>query len=126
MESWAHTSSYQGGTELLRVPAERLVYVEADGNYSIVVTQDGRRAMVSFQLGQIEDMIAGQLGDEGAQFVRLGRGLIINTEFVYSIDISKQAVVLSDCHRFRQELTASREVLIKLKAYIDATVHNYE
>ena len=114
------------GTELLRVPAERLVYVEADGNYSIVVTQDGQRAMVSFQLGQIEDLIADQLGDEGAHFVRLGRGVIINTDFVYSIDISKQRVFLSDCHRFHQELTASREVLIKLKAYIDATVQNYE
>lgn len=114
------------GTELLRVPAERLVYVEADGNYSIVVTQDGRRAMVSFQLGQIEDLIADRLGDEGVQFVRLGRGLIINTEFVYSIDISKQTVVLSDCHKFYQELTASREVLVKLKVYIDATTKNYE
>jgi len=114
------------GTELLRVPADRLIYIEADGNYSHVVTQDGRRAMVSFQLGQIEDLIDQQLGDAGSRFSRVGRGLIINMDYIYSIDISKQSVVLSDCLRFRHELTASREVLIKLKAYVDAMTQNYE
>jgi DNA-binding LytR/AlgR family response regulator len=114
------------GTELLRVPADRLIYIEADGNYSHVVTQDGRRAMVSFQLGQIEDLIDQQLGDAGSRFSRVGRGLIINMDYIYSIDISKQSVVLSDCLRFRHELTASREVLIKLKAYVDAMTQKYE
>lgn len=114
------------GTELLRVPAERLIYIAADGNYSYVVTQDGRKAMVSFQLGQIEDMIDEQLGEAGSRFSRMGRGLIINMDYVYSIDISKQTVVLSDCLHFRHELSASREVLIKLKAYIDAMTHHYE
>lgn len=114
------------GTELLRIPAERLVYIEADGNYSHVVTQDGRKAMVSFQLGQIEDLIDNQLGEDGSRFSRVGRGLIINMDFVYSIDISKQTLVLSDCLNFRQELSASREVLIKLKSYIDAMTQKYE
>lgn len=114
------------GTELLRVPAERLIYIAADGNYSYVVTQDGRKAMVSFQLGQIEDMIDEQLGEAGSRFSRMGRGLIINMDYVYSIDISKQTVVLSDCLHFRHELSASREVLIKLKAYIDVMTQQYE
>lgn len=114
------------GTELLRVPAERLIYIAADGNYSYVVTQDGRKAMVSFQLGQIEDLIDQQLGDAGSRFSRVGRGLIINMDFIYSIDISKQSIILSDCLHFRHELSASREVLIKLKAYIDAMTQNYE
>lgn len=114
------------GTELLRIPAERLVYIEADGNYSHVVAQDGRKAMVSFQLGQIEDLIDNQLGEDGSRFSRVGRGLIINMDFVYSIDISKQTLILSDCLNFRQELSASREVLIKLKSYIDAMTQKYE
>lgn len=108
------------GTELLRVQSERLVYVSSEGNYSYVVTQDNRKAMVSFQLGQIEDLIGDQLGDAGGNFVRLGRGLIINTDFVYSIDIATQKLVLSDCAGCWHELTASRDVLIKLKAYIEA------
>lgn len=112
------------GTELIRIPAHRLVYISADGNYSEVVTQDNRKRIVSFQLGQIEDMIADQLGDDGSNFSRLGRGLIINMDFVYWVDIAKQQLILSDCAGCYHELTASREVLIKLKAYIDAIEKN--
>lgn len=112
------------GTELIRIPAHRLVFISADGNYSEVVTQDNRKRIVSFQLGQIEDMIGDQLGDDGSNFIRLGRGLIINLDFVYWVDVTKQTLVLSDCASCYHELSASREVLIKLKAYIDAIVNN--
>ncbi len=112
------------GSELLRIPSDRLVYVEAEGNYSNVVTQDNKVAMVSFQLGQMEDLIGNQLGDAGNNFLRLGRGLIINQDFVYSIDVTRQRLVLSDCNGCYHELSASREVLTKLKAYIDVMVRN--
>lgn len=112
------------GTELLRIPVSRLVYISADGNYSEVVTQDNRKRIVSYQLGQIEDMIGDQLGDEGSNFIRLGRGLIINLDFVYWVDVTKQELILSDCAGCYHELSASREVLIKLKAYIDALIKN--
>ena len=112
------------GTELLRVPSDRLVYISADGYYSNIVTQDNHSKMVSFQLGQLEDLIGDQLGDAGNHFIRLGRGLIINLDFVYSIDIAKQQLILSDCLDCYHELSASREVLIKLKAYLDALIQN--
>ena len=99
------------------------MYISAEGNYSHVVTQDNRRTMVSFQLGQLEDIIGDQLGDSGGNFVRLGRGLIINTHFVFSVDIAAQRLVLSDCAGCWHELSASRDVLVKLKAYVEAT-HN--
>ena len=109
---------------MLRIPAHRLVFISADGNYSEVVTQDNRKRIVSFQLGQIEDMIGDLLGDDGSNFIRLGRGLIINLDFVYWVDVTKQTLILSDCAGCYHELSASREVLIKLKAYIDAIVKN--
>ena len=108
------------GTELLRVPADRLMYISSDGNYSNVVTLDGRTRLVSLQLGQIEDLIGEQMGDGGENFLRLGRSLIINIDYIYLIDVAKQQLVLSDCNGSWHELTASREVLIKLKAYIEA------
>ena len=107
------------GTEFLRIPADHLVFISADGNYSNVVTRDGKSALVSFQLGQVEDLIADQLGDGGGQFIRLGRGLIINIHFVYRIDIATQQLVLYDCNGCYHEQSASREVLIKLKAYME-------
>lgn len=107
-------------TELLRIHPDRLIYISSDGNYSNVVTLDNRSRLVTYQLGQIEDMIGEQLGDEGSIFLRLGRALIINTNYIHFIDISKQQIILSDCAGCYHELSASREVLIKLKAYIES------
>ena len=108
------------GTELLRVRADRLMYVSSDGNYSHVVTLDGRKRIVSLQLGQIEDLIGDQLGDEmEGRFLRLGRGLIVNLDYVYFIDIARQQLILSDCAGSYHELSASREVLQKLKLYLE-------
>lgn len=108
------------GTELLRIPQDCLMYVSSDGNYSNVVTLDGRVRLVCLQLGQIEDIIGEQLGDTGGNFLRLGRSLIINTDYIYLIDIARQELVLSDCKGSWHELTASREVLSKLKAYTES------
>ena len=108
------------GTELLRIPSRRLVFISSEGNYSNVVTLDNRKRLVTYQLGQLEDMIADQLGDKGFNFLRLGRSLIINTDYIYVIDIAKQQLILSDCAGCYHELSASREVLIKLKAYIES------
>lgn len=107
------------GAELLRIPSERLMYVSSDGNYSNVFTQDGRCRLVCLQLGQIEDMIGNQLGETGGNFVRIGRSLIINTDYIFFIDTTKQQLILSDCNGSWHELTASREVLNRLKIYIE-------
>lgn len=107
-------------TELLRVPIDCLMYIESDGNYSYVVTRDGRRSLVATQLGQIEDSLAEQLGEDTASsIVRLGRSLIINCKYVNIIDITKQKLVLSDCTGSWHELSASRVVLTQLKTLIE-------
>ena len=108
------------GTELVRVPADCLMYVSSDGNYSNLVTSDGRSRIVTFQLGQIEDVINDKLGDDGMIVLRLGRSLIINTEYIYLVDVAKQLLILSDFHGSFHELSASKEVLAKLKAYIES------
>ena len=110
------------GTELLRVPLGSLMYVSADGNYSLVVTRDSHKTLMSLQLGQIETLISEQLGSSASIFIRAGRCLIINTDYINYIDISKQLLVLSDCDGSRHELSASREVLVKLKEYVESTV----
>ena len=108
------------GTEFLRVPQDKLVYISSEGNYSNVVTVDNRQRLVTFQLGQLEGMIGEQLGEKGSHFLRIGRSLIINIDYIYLIDVSKQQLALSDCAGCYHELSASREVLIKLKAYMES------
>ncbi len=110
------------GTELLRIPASCLMFVSSDGNYSNITTEDGRTKLVTLQLGQIEDILQEQLSDADSNFLRLGRSLIINTNYIYFIDTSKQELVLSNCRGSYHVLSASREVLIKLKAYMETTI----
>ena len=111
------------GTELHRFPLDALICVSADGNYSNAMTLDGRETLVCLQLGQIEDLMAKQLGSGIRNFVRLGRGLIINLDYINHIDISKQKLIMSDCRGLRKELSASRDALIKLKDLMEQTLN---
>lgn len=115
---------FSKGTELLRVPLDRLMYISSDGNYSNVVTQDGRKRLIGIQLGQIEDILEAQFGNSISNIIRLGRSLIINTDYIYFIDTTKQLLIMSDCAGSLHELTASRESLITLKAYFDELINN--
>ena len=47
--------------ELLRVAATHIIYISSDGNYSNLLISGGEIRMVSFQLGQLEEMIQKQL-----------------------------------------------------------------
>lgn len=107
------------GSELVRVPLHNLVFIQASANYSELVTVNGKRTLVSFQLGQIEDLIEEQLGEDKGDFLRIGRGLIINSTYIFHIDVTRQKLVLSDGDRCWFELNASKEVLGKLKTWIE-------
>ena len=111
------------GTELHRFPLDALICVSADGNYSLFVTQDGRETLICLQLGQVEEMMHDQLGPSGDRYIRIGRGVIINIDYLHHIDISKQKLVMSDCKALRKEFSASRDALIKLKDYVEQTIN---
>jgi DNA-binding LytR/AlgR family response regulator len=75
--------------------------------------------MVSYQLGQIEKMIASQLGRDADIFVRIGKSLIINRLYIYYIDITKQRLILSDLKSISHTVSASKEALKQLKELIE-------
>ena len=105
--------------DLVRVLPDRIVYISSDGNYSTLVQADGETRVLTFQLGQIEKLMATQLGSGGNCFIRIGKGLIINRSYIYYINIQKQRLVLSDVADVNHTLTASREALKQLKDLIE-------
>ncbi|WP_148467975.1 LytTR family DNA-binding domain-containing protein [Alistipes sp.] len=105
--------------DLVRIAPDRIVYISSDGNYSTLVQADGEMRMLSFQLGQIEKMIASQLGSDGNSFIRIGKSLIINRSYIYYINVPKQKLVLSDVTTFSHTVTASREALKQLKELLE-------
>ena len=107
------------GNDLIRIATSKVVYLSSDGNYSTLVQSDGEVRLLTYQLGQIERMIANQLNGEEDTFIRIGKCLIINRHYIYSINVSKQQLILSDNNGAKLTVTASREALKQLKENIE-------
>lgn len=108
--------------DLVRIAPDRIVYISSDGNYSTLVQADGEMRMLSYQLGQIEKIIAMQLGAEGNMFIRIGKSLIINRSYIYYINVPKQKLILSDIATFNHTVVASKEALKQLKELLEKEV----
>lgn len=106
-------------TDLVRIAPDKIVFISSDGNYCNLVQTDNETRMLTFQLGQVESMIRDQLGTEGNLFIRIGRGLIINRNYIYYINIQSQKLILSDVARFTHTVSASKEALKQLKELIE-------
>lgn len=106
-------------SELVRVPAEAVVFITADGNYSTITMVDGSKYVLTMQLGQIERRIAERIEGDDNRFIRIGKSLIINRDFITFINPSRQKLALSDCRTFKHDVSASREALKALKDYIE-------
>lgn len=106
-------------TDLVRVAPDKIVFISSDGNYCNLVQADNETRLLTFQLGQIETMIQEQLGADKKQFVRIGRGLIINRNYIYYINIQSQKLILSDNDRFTHTVSASKDALKQLRELIE-------
>ncbi len=110
---------FASSSELVRVPVAAVVCVVADGNYSSVCTADGSDYVIIMQLGQIEKRIAGAVSGDDRRFVRIGKSLIINRDYIVRICPGRQSLTMSDGRSFRRELSASKEALRALKDLIE-------
>ena len=104
--------------ELLRIGVDKIVYIEADGNYTDIIMVNKLRAAVCMNLGEMEAALDAQLGDDAKQFMRIGRRFIINMNYIYLINVLKQQLVLSDYDHFAFQINISKEALRKMKDLI--------
>lgn len=101
--------------ELVRIAADDVLCILADGNYSTISAVNGESRVVTLQLGQVERLIANQLTSGNTDFIRIGKSLIINRQYINYINIQKQQLALSDGKSASIMLTASKEALKQLK-----------
>ena len=104
--------------ELLRVDLSSVVYFEADGNYTRLVSMNGLSNMVCMNLGKMEELISLRFKDAPGSFVRIGKRYIINLRYVYGINTLKQELTLSDQNSFTMSLSISKVALKALKEII--------
>lgn len=113
---------FSTSTELIRVPAETVVFISANGNYSAIKMADGEEYVLTLQLGHMEKRISEMVEENDNRFIRIGKSLIVNRDFITFINPNRQKMVLSDCRSFRYELSASRDALKALKDLIEKEV----
>ena len=108
---------------LVRVAVPDVAYISSDGSYSRMVLTDGRKHVFSFNLSTFEKLLESQLGLESQIFIRLGKSLIINSNYIYCINIPSQELILSsDKMAEGFTLNASRDALKSLKSMIEENV----
>ena len=102
---------------LFRVPTEDIAYIVASGNYCDIYLFNGDVVTMTFQLHYFAEALD-KLKDK--IFLRVGKSLIVNKNFVYAINITSQDLKLMD-HRINKsfKLKASKEALKELKTILE-------
>ena len=104
-------------TELVRIQTDDIAFIAADGNYSDVYLTNGRPHKMTFKLHFFDEMLH-CLTDQ--MVIRVGKSLIVNTNYIYIINVVNQDLVLSG-NRLKADfkLKASKEALKQLKALME-------
>ena len=96
----------------------QVICIEADGNYSNLHLSNGNEHLLSFQLGQVENIIKEQLSYSNHSFVRVGKSLIINMDELICVNITKQTLEMNQPSGEKLLFNASREALKKLMNFL--------
>lgn len=105
----------ESGADLFRVVIDDIMYFESDHNYSHVHLTNSKSDLVSLQLGKISELIDGQLKKNGRTFVRIGNRLIVNTQYIYKIDVAKQELILMAGYKGKSSDYSIYKVEVALK-----------
>ena len=103
-------------TSLLHFDEDTLMYVQADGNYVTLHFRDSSTKVLTMQLHEFENLLVRKAV---SQFSKVGRSLIVNNQYVFSINTTKQEIVISDKVMFSHTLTASKGAVEDLKKNLE-------
>ena len=101
--------------ELLRIDISKIVYFEADGNYTNIVMANQLKGVVCMNLAHMQQVLSERLKEQASIFVRVGKRHIINHTYVYQINVLRQKLTLSDGKNFAFNLDVSKDALKQLK-----------
>lgn len=113
--------------ELVRLPAERVVYICSVGNSSTMILHDKSELVFNTNLASWMKLLEQQLGAEANTFIRIGKQHIINKKYIFKINLNKQQLLLADMalsHTFKIE--ASRGALKQLKELLESELNEWE
>ena len=101
--------------ELTAIDSEDIAEIQANGNYSKIVTIYRKEIMLTSGITKVEHVLKSD-NDARSRFVRIGRSLVVNHSYLQKIDLMKQQMVLS-CQGNEIKINVSKKTL---KVYKDA------
>ncbi len=102
--------------EFFRVDFSKIVYFEADGNYTNFVLSNKLKGTVLLNLSQMQVTLSDRLKEQASIFARVGKCHIVNLNHIFHINVTRQRLVLSDGETFAYQLQVSKEALKSLKS----------
>ena len=101
--------------ELTAIDSEHIAVIQANGNYSKIVTIYRKEIMLTSGITKVEQVLK-SVNDTKSRFVRVGRSLVVNHSYLQKIALMKQQMVLS-CQGNEIKINVSKKTL---KVYKDA------
>jgi DNA-binding LytR/AlgR family response regulator len=108
--------------ELLRINIERILYFEADRNYTKLLLAEGIQFTFAVNIGKIEEMLAVQISNPDTILIRVGKSYIVNKKHILQINLPKQKLLLLAGESKPRELTIPKDPLRALKDSLEAEV----
>ncbi len=101
--------------ELLILDLDQVAFFQAEGNYTRLTYISGYALVLNTGLSGVEKILVNSLPKGSSAFVRLGRSLIINENFLSNINLLKQYLILSDLREHHFKLQVPKHLLKLLK-----------
>jgi len=105
--------------ELVRIKIERILYFEAERNYTRLVLTNGIQFVFAVNLGKIEEILENQIHDYASTLLRVGKSYIINKNHVLQISLPKTKILFAAADGKAKELNLPKEPLKILKETLE-------
>ena len=108
--------------ELIIMDLDLVACFAADGNYTTIQYIEGQKVTASIGLSKMESLVsAAYPKGEPSPFVRLGRSLLVNQNYLCHINVQKQRLVLSDLHKSSISINVTKNLLKTYKQFVSDT-----
>jgi DNA-binding LytR/AlgR family response regulator len=105
--------------ELVRIKIERILYFEAERNYTKLVLANGIQFVFAVNLGKIEEILEAQFSNYNSVLLRVGKSFIINKNHVLQISLPKTKLLFEAAEGKAKELIVPKEPLKLLKELLE-------
>ena len=101
---------------MVRFRTDDIVFIHADGNYSDVYLLNGKSRKLTFKLHYLDEALQ---RIESKKFVRVGKSLVVNKDFIALINLPDHRLLLNDYRMAQYDINASKEALKELKTLLE-------